>query len=69
MDEAKKKEKEQSGAIAKLISDNAAYEQSGTSQPYKCNNCGERVSYTFILPFIKASGKCPDCWYRDGEEQ
>lgn len=64
----KKKEKEQNAAIAKLIGDNAAHEQSGYSQPYKCNACGNRVSYTFILPFIKESGMCPDCWHKDGED-
>lgn len=67
MNDQKKKEDELNAKIAKLLSDNAAHEQSGHSAPYKCNVCGNRVNYTFILPFIKASGMCPDCWHNDGE--
>jgi hypothetical protein len=69
MDEAKKKENEQNAQIAKLISENAHHEQSGHSQPYKCAMCGERVSWTFILPFLKARGICPDCFWKEGEQE
>jgi hypothetical protein len=67
MDEQKKKENDLSQQLAKLLSDNAGVEQSGHSAPYKCNVCGLRVAWTFILPFIKKSGMCPDCWHNDGE--
>lgn len=33
--------------------------------PYKCNECGNRVSYTFIMKFIRDSGLCPDCAIKD----
>ena len=66
MDDQKKKENELSAELAKLISNNT-HEQSGHSQPYKCAECGLRVNYTFILPWIKSSGKCPDCWHKEGE--
>jgi DNA-directed RNA polymerase subunit RPC12/RpoP len=69
MDDLKKKEKEQTAAIAKLVSENAHHEQSGYSQPYRCANCNERVNYTFILPFLKARGICPDCWHKEGEDE
>jgi rubrerythrin len=35
------------------------------NQPYKCNICGDRVSYNFILKFIKDSGLCPNCFHED----
>lgn len=38
-------------------------------QPYKCNLCDDRVNYTFILPFIRKSGLCPDCYCKNEEEQ
>jgi predicted Zn-ribbon and HTH transcriptional regulator len=68
MDELKKKNDEQARQIAKLLSDNASLEQSGHSQPYKCNVCGNRVSYTFIMQCIKKTGMCPSCYHNDGEE-
>lgn len=37
------------------------------SQAYKCNQCGNSVNFAFILPFIKASGLCPDCFTPDEE--
>lgn len=36
----------------------------GVPEGYKCYNCGNNVNYTFILPFLKASGLCPDCWHK-----
>jgi hypothetical protein len=68
MDELKKKNDEQAKLIAKMLSDNANIEQTGHSAPYKCSSCNTRVSYTFILPFIKATGLCPSCFHNDGEE-
>jgi len=35
------------------------------NQGYKCLSCNNRVNYTFILPFVKSSGLCPDCWHKD----
>ena len=43
-------------------------QEKNNHEPYKCNQCGDRVSYTFILPFIKASGLCPNCFNEDVEE-
>lgn len=39
-----------------------------TPSVYKCNLCGTRVNFTFILPFIKESGMCPDCFSNDTED-
>lgn len=39
--------------------------QDESNQPYKCNICGDRVNYAFIIPFIKASGLCPNCFHED----
>lgn len=33
--------------------------------PYKCNDCGMRVSYTFVLPFLRSQGLCPDCFNKE----
>lgn len=35
------------------------------NQPYRCKICGDRVSYNFILKFIKDSGLCPNCFHED----
>lgn len=33
-------------------------------QGYKCNSCGLKMNFTFVLPFIKATGLCVDCFWR-----
>lgn len=33
------------------------------NEGYKCYSCGDRVNYNFIMPFIKKSGLCPNCWH------
>lgn len=68
MSDESKKEKELNTELAKLINQNS-HEQSGHSQPYKCGVCGDRVSYTFLLPYIKASGLCPNCWHKEGSDE
>lgn len=42
-------------------------EEDGWDKPYKCGLCDERVNFTFILPFLKNSGLCPDCYWKDNE--
>ena len=37
------------------------------NEGYKCYSCGGRVSFNFILKFIKDSGLCPDCFNKDEE--
>lgn len=32
---------------------------------YKCYSCGNNVNWMFIMPFIKNSGLCPDCWHEE----
>lgn len=32
------------------------------NSPYKCAACGDRVNFTYILPFLRATGLCPNCW-------
>lgn len=32
-------------------------------QAYKCGKCGMTVSFMFIMPVIKASGLCPNCFH------
>ena len=44
-----------------------AYLPKEDSSAYKCNSCGERVSFTFPVKFLKDSGLCPDCWHKDNE--
>jgi predicted Zn-ribbon and HTH transcriptional regulator len=66
--EQKQKDNDAAAEIAKLVDENSRLKESHLSQPYKCNKCGDRVSYTFILPFIKNSGLCPDCFSKDGED-
>lgn len=43
-------------------------ENNDWDQPYKCNICGSRVNYTFIMAKIKSSGLCPDCFNKDEED-
>jgi hypothetical protein len=35
------------------------------NEGYKCYSCGDRVNFTFVMPFLKASGLCPNCWNKD----
>jgi len=36
-------------------------------QPYKCSYCNLRVNFAFILPDVKLSGLCPDCYSKREE--
>lgn len=44
---------------------NQLAENDSWSQAYKCNMCGNNVNYIFIMPFMKAKGICPSCYWED----
>ena len=38
------------------------------NEGYRCVNCNNRVTFTFIMPALKNKSLCPDCFWKDDEE-